>query len=52
MTEELKQKMLEKSTKVQSYEQRVEQFRQNRIFDLDQKTIYRKGLNGIKQEWD
>ena len=31
--EELKQRMLEKSTKVKRYDQRIEQFRQNRIFD-------------------
>ena len=38
--EELKQRMLAKSAKVKRYEQRIEQFRQNRIFDLDQKKIY------------
>ena len=35
--EELKQRMLAKSAKVKRYQQRIEQFRQNRIFDLDQK---------------
>ena len=35
--EELKQRMLAKSAKVKRYEQRIEQFRQNRIFDVDQK---------------
>ena len=43
--EELKQRMLAKSAKLKRYEQRIEQFRQNRIFDLDQKKIYAK-LNG------
>ena len=43
--EELKQRMLGKSAKVKRYEQRIEQFRQNRIFDLDQKKIYAE-LNG------
>ena len=43
--EELKQRMLAKSAEVKRYEQRIEQFRQNRIFDLDQKKIYAK-LNG------
>ena len=38
--EELKQRMLAKSAKVRKYQQRVEQFRQNRIFDFDQKKIY------------
>ena len=37
--------MLVKSAKVKRYEQRIEQFRQNRIFDLDQKKIYTE-LNG------
>ena len=37
--------MLAKNAKVKRYEQRIEQFRQNRIFDLDQKKIYAE-LNG------
>ena len=45
MTEELKQRMLAKSAKVKIYEQSIEQFRQNRVFDLDQKKIYAE-LNG------
>ena len=32
--------MLAKSAKMKRYEQRIEQFRQNRIFNLDQKKIY------------
>ena len=40
--EELKQKMLAKRAKAKKYEQRNEQFRQNRIFDLTQKKIYAK----------
>ena len=43
--EEPKQRMLVKSAKLKRYEQRIEQFRQNRIFDLDQKKIYAE-LNG------
>ena len=43
--EELKERMLAKSTKVKRYEQKIEQFRQNRIFDLVQKKIYAE-LNG------
>ena len=45
MIEELKQRMLAKRAKVKRYEQRIEQFRENRIFDLDQKKIYTE-LNG------
>ena len=43
--EELKQRMLAKSAKVKRYEQIFEQFRQNRLFYLDQKKIYAE-LNG------
>ena len=42
---ELKQRMIAKSAKVKRYEQRVTQFRQNRMFNVDQKKIY-KELNG------
>ena len=35
--EELKQRMLAKSAQVKKYEQGIEQSRQNKIFDLDQK---------------
>ena len=38
--EELKQRMLAKRAKIRRYGQRIEQFRQNRIFDFDQKKIY------------
>ena len=37
--EELKQSMLGKSAKVKIYEQRIEQFRQSVIFDLNQRKI-------------
>ena len=41
--------MLAKSAKVKRYEQEIEQFRQNRIFDLDQKKIYTElNRNGIR----
>ena len=43
--EELKQRMLAKSAKLKRYEQRIGQFRQNRIFDLDLRKIYAE-LNG------
>ena len=47
--EELKQRMLAKSAKVKRYEQRIEQFRQKRIFDLDQKKMYGElNRNGIR----
>ena len=38
--EELKQRLLAKSAEIRRYGQRIEQFRQNRIFDFDQKKIY------------
>ena len=37
---ELKQRMLAKSAKVKRYDQRIKQFRQTRIFDVDWKKIY------------
>ena len=40
MIEELKKRMLAKSSKVRRYQQRVKQFRQSRIFDFDQKKVY------------
>ena len=46
--EELKQRMLVKTEKVKRYKRRFDQFRQNRIFDLDQKNIYAElSRNGI-----
>ena len=38
--EELKQRLLTKSAKLRRYQQRIEQFRQNRIFDYDQKNMH------------
>ena len=40
VTQELKQRMLAKSAKVRRYQQRIEQFRQNRIFYFEQKKMY------------
>ena len=40
MNQELKQIMLLKGAKVRGYEQRTEQFRQNKIFDFDQGKMY------------
>ena len=45
LIEELKQKMIAKGAKVKRYEQRATQFRQNRLFNVDQKKIYTE-LNG------
>ena len=39
MIEELKQRMLAKSAKVRRYQQITEHFRQNGIFDFDQKKM-------------
>ena len=43
--EDLKQRKLAKSPKVRRYEQIIEQFNQNRIFDFDQKKMYEE-FNG------
>ena len=40
MIEELKKRMLPKSSKVRRYQQRIKQLRQSRIFDFDQKKVY------------
>ena len=49
MTEELKQRIPAKSTKMKRYKHIIQQFRQNRIFDLDQKKIYMElNRNGIR----
>ena len=45
--EEVKQRMLAKSAKVRRFEQRIEQFRQNRLFSVDQKRIYSE-FNGVE----
>ena len=46
MIEELKQRMLAKIANVGRYEQTIEQFRQNRIFDFDQKEMPAKFNRG------
>ena len=43
--------MLAKSAKIRRYEQRIEQFRQNKIFDFDQKDIYAE-FNGGGVRWN
>ena len=45
--EELKQRMLAKSTKAKRYEQNIEQFRQSRTFALDQYKIYAETGMGL-----
>lgn len=43
--EELKQRQLAKLAKINRYEQRIKQYRQNRLFQIDQKKLYQE-LNG------
>ena len=38
--DELQQRILAKSAKVRRYQQKIEQLRQNRIFDFDQRKMY------------
>ena len=45
VVEELKQIMIGKSAKIKRYNQRINQFRQDRTFSVDQKKVY-KELNG------
>ena len=46
--EELKQRLIAKKTKVKRYEQRISQFRQNQLFQVNQKQVH-KDLNGEKR---
>ena len=50
--EELKQRMIAKSAKIKRYEQRINQFRQNRMFYIDQKIIYTELNNDGKNSSD
>ena len=43
--EELKQRLLAKAAKIKRYGDRITQYRQNRMFTVEQKKVY-KGLNG------
>ena len=43
--EELKQRILTKAVKISQYEQRIQQFRINRLFKVDQKKVYNE-FNG------
>ena len=46
--EELKQRLIAKKKKVKRYEQKISQFTQNQLFQVNQKLVY-KDLNGEKQ---
>ena len=46
--EELKQRFIAKRSKVKKIKQRISQFRQNQIFQVNQKQVY-KELNREKQ---
>ena len=45
--EELKQRVLAKTAKIDRYAERLQQFRQNRLFNYEQKRLYE--LNGNKR---
>ena len=45
VTEELKQRILAKAAKISRYEQRIQQYRINRLFRVDQKKVYNE-FNG------
>ena len=47
--EELKQTMIAKKAKVKRNEQKISQFRQNQLFQANQKQVH-KDLNGVKQD--
>ena len=46
--EELKQRLVAKKAKFKRHEQRISQFRQNQLFQVNQKQVD-KNLNGEKQ---
>ena len=46
MIKKLKQRMIAKSAKIRRFGQRIEQFRQNRLFEVDQKRIYTEFTGG------
>ena len=48
LNEELKQRFIAKKVKVKRYEQRISQFRQNQLFQVNQKQFYRE-LNEEKE---
>ena len=48
VTEALEQRSIAKKTRVERYEQRISQFRQDQPFQVNQKQVY-KDLNGEKQ---
>ena len=48
LNEELKQRLIAKKLKVKRYEQRISQFRQNQLFQVNQKQFYRE-LNEEKE---
>ena len=45
VTEELKQRHMAKAAKIRRYEERIKQYQQNRMFNIDQKGVY-KEFNG------
>ena len=48
--EELKQRLTAKAAKMRRYEQRIHQYRQNRLFSTDQKRFYQELDGGIKYD--
>ena len=48
LNEELKRRFIAKKLKVKRYEQRISQFRQNQLFQVNQKQFYRE-LNEEKE---
>ena len=47
--EELKQRVIAKKAKVKRYEQRIKQYRQNRLFSVDQKRFHQE-INGESRQ--
>ena len=47
--EEVKQRVLAKVAKIKRYNERIKQYKQNRLFTIDQKKLF-AGLNGKIKE--
>ena len=50
VTEELKQSLMAKIAKIRRYEERVKQYKHNRMFNIDQKRVYEEYNGQVSNE--
>ena len=48
--EELKQRLMVKAVKIRRYEEKIKQYKQNRMFKIDQKRVHKEFNRGIKRK--